>query len=316
MTNKIQNNDLDISMSKLSNLCRSTIRNFPFWHSSLKRIFKKVLPSRNIIIIKSSLQMIVDHTRSNQNSIYWFYEETEPALQWAIRTLLPIGGRFVDCGANIGLMGLLAIHERQAKTLFIEPFSRLADGISDSLVRSGYKDQGIVIQCAASDRNGEADFFLHPTGDGCHSLYQNSKSVECIKVITRRLDKILSGLNWNHIDFLKIDTEGHDLKVLEGLGDMINPKRIAVIHSEMGKEGKDIAVLLDRRGYVPFQALNCGMDKLSRANRKSSEHLISFFREVPYTHIKPHNWLWVGRGTAYHMFLKRLAATGIAVDNL
>ena len=68
--------------------------------------------------------MALDLTKSNQRGLFWFHEMTEPGLQWAIRTLLPVGGTMVDCGANAGFMGLLALHYRSARVFFIEAHPR------------------------------------------------------------------------------------------------------------------------------------------------------------------------------------------------
>src|SRR3990167_4530307 len=106
-------------------LARSFIRNYLFGcsrigRSRFKKIFRPFLPSHQKVQFENGLWMDLDLEQSNQEFIFWFYEELESSLQWAIKTLLPVGGTFVDCGANAGLMGLLAIHHRKAKTVFVE----------------------------------------------------------------------------------------------------------------------------------------------------------------------------------------------------
>ena len=96
-------------------LCRGIVRNWMRQHgrvgrSNLKRLFRQILEHQQGVELLPGLYMQLDLRQSTQDSIFWFYEEVEPALQWAIRTLLPVGGTFFDVGANVGLLGLLAIH--------------------------------------------------------------------------------------------------------------------------------------------------------------------------------------------------------------
>ena len=80
------------------------------------------------------------------------------------------------------------------------------------------------------------------------------------KAAMTTLDAYCRGAGVERIDFLKIDTEGHDLKVLEGGGEMLARDAVALFQVEAGlNPGNDLHVPLERlkahaeaRGYRLF----------------------------------------------------------------
>ena len=80
------------------------------WRGKAKKAFRKFLDPEQEAELMPGFKMQVDLRISQQSSIFWFLEETEPSLQWAIKHLFPLRGTFIDVGANAGLLGLLAIY--------------------------------------------------------------------------------------------------------------------------------------------------------------------------------------------------------------
>src|SRR6266699_1577078 len=107
-------------------------------HSVFKRALASGLAEREEVRLRSGLRLQLDLTKGNQNTIFWQDGDIEVQLYWAIRELLPVGGVFVDCGANCGLMGLLARQYRRAKVLFVEPHPRLAQTIAANIQLNGF----------------------------------------------------------------------------------------------------------------------------------------------------------------------------------
>jgi FkbM family methyltransferase len=108
-----------------------------------------------------------------------------------------------------------------------------------------------VIQMAASDRNGRANFMVYEGDEGevgSSSLDPNWKSGlkgHMIRVRVSRLDALIGN---QVIDVMKIDVEGNSLKVLIGLGDKI--EQVRVLHIETEKwSGSDVAVKSYMKGW-------------------------------------------------------------------
>jgi FkbM family methyltransferase len=85
----------------------------------------------------------------------------------------------------------------------------------------------VLFECAASARESQA--ILHGGGGDGNDVFStlDAASVERIKqqgaqvgdvpVRTRRLDDMLEECRVEHLDFVSIDVEGHELDVLKGL---------------------------------------------------------------------------------------------------
>ena len=253
---------------------RRLVRSYLNWRvqlgrNTLQESFTRSLGARQTVEIVPGLCLALDLTKSNQRILFWFHEIAEPSLQWTIRNLLPLGGTMVDCGANAGLMGLLALHYRSARVLFIEAHPRLQETVGENIRLNGFEDRATMLRWAASDAEGEAQFYLHETHDGLHSLaVQTGQSV---KVRTRRLETLFTEGVIERIDFLKIDTEGHDLAVLTGLGAHLTPALVPRVYIETGPALAPIAVLMRASGYEGFSALRHSLDELWSRRRAEAD---------------------------------------------
>lgn len=149
-----------------------------------------------------------------------------------------------DVGANIGAWGdLLLQHATGPFSLHsFEPVER-------------YRGPGVLTKIAISDTNEFKTFYKREwqrTGSGESSMYERRfdkdklGKVEIMTVPTIRLDTYIESTGIGHIDFLKIDVEGHELAVLKSLGKYLNPNFVKIIQFEYGPTYVDAgAYLLD-----------------------------------------------------------------------
>ena len=293
-------------MMNRSSIARRLVRGYLFGRartgrSALKRTILPLLPKNQIVELEHGLSIHLDLSKTNHQFLFWFYEEHESSLQWAIKTLLPMGGSFVDCGANLGLMGLLAIHQRGARVLFIEPHPRLAEMIRQDLELNRFTAQADVCEAAAFHENGEAPLQVEARSDGGHSMKINpdKESGPSISVKTCRLETLFKERAVQHVDFLKIDVEGLEFQVLEGLGSFLDPHRIDVIYVEMGRDYEAAWRRLVERGYRAFAANSIYIDRLRQLERKKD--ISRFFRptETP----EDGNLLWCAPESPCEKFL-------------
>jgi FkbM family methyltransferase len=84
-----------------------------------------------------------------------------------------------------------------------------------------------------------------------HIAAADEEAAETIAVET--LDAFCAAQAIERIDFLKIDTEGHDLEVLKGAAGMLAAGRIAAIQVEAGLNP-------DNRFHVPFEVLKAYLE--------------------------------------------------------
>jgi FkbM family methyltransferase len=148
---------------------------------------------------------------------------------------LPSASVVFDVGANVGgwTACALGINARAEYHCF-EPSSETFA----ALQRHGWPPNVRLNHSALGAENGSR--ILHVVGHelGVNSLYERrgagaiAQRLETVAVDT--VDRYCADRGIAAIDFLKIDTEGHELAVLEGASGMIRDGRIGAIQFEYG----------------------------------------------------------------------------------
>lgn len=122
------------------------------------------------------------------------------------------GGVFVDVGANVGNHSLYALAFLDAaKVIAFEPLPAASQMLSINMALNGLEDRLVLYRLGLSDGRG----FARPDSDprkidnlGATRLAISDEGLELA-----RGDDLLS----EKVDFIKIDVEGFELRVLEGL---------------------------------------------------------------------------------------------------
>jgi len=143
------------------------------------------------------------------------------------------GDVVVDCGGNIGIFTSIAMDMGASRVLSFEPFQ------DNFELNKKNNPNAQIFDNAVYNKSGEILELLYtPTGNGGHTIVGSEFDREpghfqhknlFVKTIT--LDDIISQNFIDHIDFLKVDTEGSELMILEGLSD-INLNKIKNIAIE------------------------------------------------------------------------------------
>lgn len=147
------------------------------------------------------------------------------------------GKIFIDVGGNKGLYtkGLLEVYNPKQIHVF-EPSKTNID-----ILKNKYFNNKIVNinEYGLSNINSNTILYSDESGSGLGSLTKRNldhfgidfSTVEDVKLI--RFDEYFKSSNIDDIiDLLKIDVEGHEMQVLEGVGDLIT--RIKIIQFEFG----------------------------------------------------------------------------------
>jgi FkbM family methyltransferase len=307
-------------MKSLSESARRFYRSYrsariPLGHSLVKRLLGHWLGRDQEICLRSGLKLKLDLSKKNQAGIFWYDGDADVALSWAIRELVPVGGVFVDCGANCGLMGLQACQCRQASVILVEPHPRLARSIEANIRLNRFEQRAELIEAAASDASGEVTFYENPTGDdGTHSIHADWGTGEkrvLGKVRCETLKDIIERKQLPQVDFLKIDTEGNDFAVLQGLGEYLRPSFTRLIYVEVIRDRESIYALMASRGYVGFCTIPRRGSELVRLQRISDQGgRVCFFRPLGGS-VAGSNALWCGKDSAVANYLNASSATAV-----
>jgi FkbM family methyltransferase len=156
---------------------------------------------------------------------------------WLQQISAPRSTRFVDVGANVGDWLAEVVALKAPGT-----FSAIAFEPSDSArVRLQQRFKGrseITIRpCALGDTAGAVQFFEEENAGKGSSVTPGflraagqPRSVEI-----RTLDHELAEIGWDRVDFLKIDAEGYDMRVLRGAKAMLQNQRIGIVQFEYNR---------------------------------------------------------------------------------
>jgi FkbM family methyltransferase len=156
-------------------------------------------------------------------------------------SVLRTGDVFVDVGAHIGAYTLRAAKRvgKSWRVYAVEP-----DPMKARLLRSAVRMNGfsnvVVIEAAASDVEGDVEFWMHPKGD-MSSVSRIWGGNRLTKVRTIRLSKII---NEDDVRLVKVDVEGYEDRIIPDLLDNIKFD-YALIETHT-PHGKSICKLMNR----------------------------------------------------------------------
>ncbi|HVI50288.1 MAG TPA: FkbM family methyltransferase [Candidatus Sulfotelmatobacter sp.] len=151
------------------------------------------------------------------------------------------GDLFIDVGAHWGIMSLQAATRwpGQIKALACEPAPLNQENLRQWIDRNGLADQIEVIPAAISDRPGQGG--LRPESTMGHSLVRQEGG----QVAVTTIDEILARrpeLAGRRV-IVKIDVEGSEIEVVDGMTSLLDSGRVAAViwekgHDYDGEEGR------------------------------------------------------------------------------
>ena len=144
----------------------------------------------------------------------------ELPVQEVVRDSLAPGGVFYDVGANVGFFALVAARlvGPDGAAYAFEPLPHVAAEARANAERNGLANVE-VLEVAASDREGTASLVVtgHPGGATLSAADAGDDAVGSVEVRTVRLDDLVAAGAIRPPDVVKIDVEGVELEVVDGL---------------------------------------------------------------------------------------------------
>ena len=172
-----------------------------------------------------------------------------------LRTHTPVGGVFVDVGANVGTYAMvLARHVGLGgKVIAIEPHPVTHARLAFNNSASGYT-QVKLVAAAAGPADGELMIETDGENLGASHIVSGEGSHKAIKVPSLRLQRILEEASASHVDALKIDVEGFEDRVLTGFfkqaPEALWPRAVVIEHLSANEWLDDCIADMSARGYA------------------------------------------------------------------
>jgi FkbM family methyltransferase len=196
-----------------------------------------------------------------QRQIYFrgFYELRETKL---IKQLLRTGDTFIDIGANIGWYTVFVAHAvgTQGRVIAFEPSSQICDHLKHNVNLNSLQNVNVE-RIALSNQNGEAVFSgFSSKNEGGGAIIPKPEGLKLgasENVQTLRFDDYAHSQQLGKVRLVKIDVEGAELMVLQGMSDALRNKVFDYMLVEVsdkqlkriGSSSREVFSLLEDHGY-------------------------------------------------------------------
>lgn len=199
-----------------------------------------------------SFRIAIDDPSDHVQTYMFFQGRFEGPETRLVRDHLAEGNVFVDIGANVGWFTLAAASKvgRTGRVLAFEPFPASFQRLQRNVALNGFQTV-TAFEMGLGDADAVAPVYAGTGNSGRTSLFPDPDQATASQIQLRRAEDVLAETGVEGIDFCKIDVEGAELLVLDGLGRYLRDGRIGAMLIEINpmkleQAGGSAAALYDR----------------------------------------------------------------------
>jgi len=256
-------------------------------------LFLKVLYFKVPEPIEAHGMSLYHHNLDGRAFFGWLYYsfDSEPQTSHAFERITKPGMTVVDVGAYIGYYTLLAAKLVRDKG---KVYTFESDPSSYILLKKNIEVNGLngIVESfglAISNREEKDTLFLDKYSGS--SLFNFPGSIETV-IDVSSLDKFFSQRNWPAVHIVKIDVEGADKLVLEGIQELVRRNRELKIIIELapcwleavGTNGEELLELIAKLGFKKIYPLS--KKELScKIPSDDITYLVNLAREIGYINL-------------------------------
>jgi FkbM family methyltransferase len=249
------------------------------------------------------MKLDLDQSRPNEKTVLDFLEagiSLEPDVANAFVTLLHVGDVAVDVGANCGFLTVLAamLVGPTGHVVSFEPDPENVARLRANLALNDCTNV-TVIQKAVTNQVGDVEFFINSDNSGGNALWDPAQYPGNEKCLANPIRRTVPGTTldaeWEQLRLpapkvIKIDTEGADQRVLEGMRDLLSLQKPRFVISElhefalakMGGSQESLRGFMLDLGYSTFGLTVVGAPSLvSTATRIQSQVISNLLFSKP-----------------------------------
>jgi FkbM family methyltransferase len=211
------------------------------------------------VAVWDDVEMILDPADCIGGNLAFIPQLFDRWERHVIDTYLPRGGVFVDVGANIGAHSLWAAHRvgPEGRVLAYEAEPANFASLTGNIDLNGFEKIVTAQQVGVADASTTLTLQLNLAGNsGGHSfLAPPAGASDAIEVSCEPLAALIDKSGVARVDFMKLDIEGFELRVLSRFFDDVpsdSPLRPAAVLAEMyfgDDRDRPLIAMLERAGY-------------------------------------------------------------------
>lgn len=190
------------------------------------------------------------HIRAKTDDILHVLSAREPKIKELVETAVPVGGTFVDAGANIGFYTVLAASRvgTAGSVIAFEMMPDTAEILRCHVSRNALAQVTVVEEALSNVAGQRIKASVEPGVHGQASIVApgEGRRQTIVEVETTTLDKALAAVG--QIDLMKLDLEGAELLALQG-GSATLAKTACIVF-ENNAEDELIFELLEKAGFA------------------------------------------------------------------
>jgi len=201
-----------------------------------------------------------------QQYLYYFGVWEPPLTRWITQNLRP-GDTFIDVGANIGYFSLLAswLVGEAGTVVALEASPQTFVLLEDNLARNHVKNVR-ALNVAVSNRHGVAQVFRgYASNIGLTTIIKDENFPYECDIVTAPLDALLLPVEGQNARMIKIDVEGAEWAVVEGMVPLLRASRadleviVEIEPDPLAKQGKcpgDVMQIFLKAGFHAYRMEN------------------------------------------------------------
>lgn len=169
-----------------------------------------------IVMGKHNIQYCLPNIRENVGMDIYVNGIYEPEVVNFLKSELPQNGVYFDLGANIGSI-LIPLCKLRKDVLGVGV--EASPWVFNYLKRNCELNEMAnvrILNNALYDKDDELLDFYSPRDKYGKGSFSSLFSTDAVKVVTRRVDTLMSMLNIQNVDIIKIDVEGYECLVFKG----------------------------------------------------------------------------------------------------
>lgn len=173
----------------------------------------------------------------------------------------------MDVGANIGYYSVQFSGLMDGKVYSFEPMSYQYSVLKRNLELNGIENVIPVKRIVSNTSSEKRIYYSDPDNTGASSLVKKSGEYEDIQAVT--IDDFCDEHKIAQIDLMKIDVEGHEMDVLQGMAGCLRRQCVRHLFVEIsgenlekgGSSTEELCAFLEASGYHPFSIKTGKMDE-------------------------------------------------------